>query len=247
MIRDRSAMLRRAASAIRLWNYAKIGGMEQDFSDFRPTRVWKRLSPERRLAVAEPFWSDEQSAEQQAEAIAAIALRMKFRTKSVLALPLDKRVKYLSTLPTISDAIVARAMVAYHLEHQRPMMSAFLDSLGITHENGLIADETLPKPGRRQAAHRRRRAGVEVSRRRRVAVLRDARRAGPGDVGGTGGTLSVVSRQSLVASHSRQSQSAVPVGSPSRQSQSAVPVGGRQHAAFIRHWFVVSRSPLCSC
>ena len=127
-------------------NYAKIGGMEQDFSDFRPTRVWKRLSTERRLAVAEPFWDDEQSTEQQAEAIAAIALHMKFRTKSVLALPLAKRVKYLSTLPTISDAIVARAMVAYHLEHQRPMMSAFLDSLGITHENGLIAEETLPKP-----------------------------------------------------------------------------------------------------
>lgn len=138
-------VLRRAAFAIRLWNYAKIVAMEQDFSDFRPTRVWKRLSPERRLAVAEPFWSDEQSTEQQAEAIAAIALRMKFRTKSVLALPIEKRVKYLSTLPTISDAIVARAMVAYHLEHQRPMMSAFLDSLGITHENGLIADETLPK------------------------------------------------------------------------------------------------------
>jgi hypothetical protein len=120
--------------------------MEQDFSDFRPTRVWKRLSPERRLAVAEPFWDDEQSAEQQAEAIAAIALHMKFRTKSVLALPLEKRVKYLSTLPTISDSVVARAMVAYHLEKQRPMMSEFLDLLGIAHENGLIADETLPKP-----------------------------------------------------------------------------------------------------
>jgi hypothetical protein len=126
-------------------NYAKIGGMEQDFSDFRPTRVWKRLSAERRLAVAEPFWDDEQSTEQQAEAIAAIALHMKFRTKSVLALPTAKRVKYLSTLPTISDAIVARAMVAYHLERQRPMMSAFLDSLGVAHENGLIAEETLPK------------------------------------------------------------------------------------------------------
>jgi hypothetical protein len=145
--------------AIRLWNYAKIGVMEQDFSDFRPTRVWKRLSPERRLAVAEPFWSDEQSTEQQAEAIAAIALRMKFRTKSVLALPLEKRVKYLSTLPTISDAIVARAMVAYHLEHQRPMMSAFLDSLGITHENGLIADETLPT----QDADKLRTAAAELA------------------------------------------------------------------------------------
>jgi len=119
--------------------------MEQDLSDFRPTRVWKRLSPERRLAVAEPFWDDDQSAEQQAEAIAAIALHMKFRTKSVLALPTAKRTKYLTTLPTISDSIVARAMVAYHLERQRPMMSAFLDSLGITHENGLIAEETLPK------------------------------------------------------------------------------------------------------
>ena len=120
--------------------------MEKDFSDFRPVRVWKRLSPERRLAVAEPFWADEQSAEQQAEAISAIALHMKFRTKSVLALPLEKRVKYLSTLPTISDSIVARAMVAYHLETQRPMMSAFLDLLGITHENGLISDETVPTP-----------------------------------------------------------------------------------------------------
>jgi len=120
--------------------------MEQDFSEFRPVRVWKRLSPEQRLAVAGPFWDDEQSAEQQAEAIAAIALHMKFRTKSVLGLPPEKRVKYLSTLPTISDSIVARAMVAYHLEKQRPMMSAFLDKLGIAHEDGLIAEETLPTP-----------------------------------------------------------------------------------------------------
>ena len=120
--------------------------MDQDFSEFRPTRVWKRLAPERRSHLAEPFWLDEQSAEQQAEAIAAISQHMKFRTKSVLALPLEKRVKYLSTLPTISDSVVARAMVAYHLERQRPMMSAFLDKLGIAHENGLISEETLPTP-----------------------------------------------------------------------------------------------------
>ena len=138
--------------------------MEQDFSEFRPTRVWKRLSPEQRLAAAEPFWDDEQSTEQQAEAIAAIASHMKFRTKSVLALPPAKRTKYLSTLPTISDSIVARAMVAYHLERQRPMMSAFLDSLGIAHENGLIAEETLAKPGRGQTAQRPRPSSLEVPR-----------------------------------------------------------------------------------
>jgi hypothetical protein len=120
--------------------------MEQDFSEFRPVRVWKRMSPEQRLAAAEPFWTDEQSTDQQVEAITAIASHMKFRTKSVVKLAPEKRVRYLANLPTISDAIVSRALVAYHLERQRPMMSAFLDSLGISHENGLISDETVPKP-----------------------------------------------------------------------------------------------------
>ena len=120
--------------------------MERDLSDFRPVRVWKRMTAEQRLAAAEPFWADEQSTDQQIEAVALIASHMKFRTKSVLGLPPEKRIKYLATLPTISDAIVARALVSYHLERQRPMMSAFLDDLGITHENGLIADETVPVP-----------------------------------------------------------------------------------------------------
>jgi hypothetical protein len=120
--------------------------MDRDFSEFRPLRVWKRMSMEQRIAASQPFWDDEQSTEQQVEAIAAIALHMKFRTKSVLALSTEKRVRYLASLPTISDAIVARALVAYHLERQRPMMSAFLDGLGIAHENGLIAEETVAKP-----------------------------------------------------------------------------------------------------
>ena len=120
--------------------------MERDLSDFRPVRLWKRMTVEQRLAAAEPFWADEQSTDQQIEAVALIASHMKFRTKSVLGLPPEKRIKYLATLPTISDAIVARALVSYHLERQRPMMSAFLDELGITHEDGLIADDAVPAP-----------------------------------------------------------------------------------------------------
>jgi len=104
------------------------------------------MSAERRLSAAELFWNDDQSADQQIEAVAALATHMKFRTKSVLGLPIEKRAKYLSSLPTISDTIAARALVAFHLEHQRPMMAAFLDSLAITHEDGLISDETVAKP-----------------------------------------------------------------------------------------------------
>ena len=122
--------------------------MIPDYSAFRPSRLWKRMSAERRTEAAELFWTDEQSSEQQVEAVAAIASHMKFRAKSVFGLPAAKRAKYLAGLPTVSDAVAARALVNYHLERQRPMMGAFLDALGIAHDNGLISEETVARPDR---------------------------------------------------------------------------------------------------
>jgi len=104
------------------------------------------MTPERRAAAAELFWSDEQSAEQQVEACATIATTMKFRPKTVLSLPLDKKTKYLVGLPNMPEAVAARALVNYHLGTQRAMMGEFLDALGIAHEEGLIKDETVVKP-----------------------------------------------------------------------------------------------------
>ena len=37
--------------------------------------------------------------------------------------------------------MAARALVVYHLAEQRPMMGAFLDALGIAHEDGVIRDD----------------------------------------------------------------------------------------------------------
>jgi hypothetical protein len=122
--------------------------MIPDYSAFRPSRLWKRMSAERRTEAAELFWMDEQSSEQQVEAVAAIASHMKFRAKSVFGLSTAKRAKYLAGLPTVSDAVAARALVNYHLERQRPMMGAFLDSLGIAHDNGLISEESVARPDR---------------------------------------------------------------------------------------------------
>lgn len=120
--------------------------MDQDFSEFRPSRIWRRMTSELRQQAAEVFWLDEQAADQQIEAIGAIAGAMKFRPKSVIALPLDRKAKYLASLPVMPDTIAARALVSYHLETQRPMMAAFLDALGIAHEDGLINEDTVPSP-----------------------------------------------------------------------------------------------------
>ena len=120
--------------------------MTQDYSGFRPSKIWRRMPAERRAAAAELFWADEQSAEQQVEACATIATQMKFRAKSVLGLPIEKKTRYLVTLPQVSDSVAARALVNYHLGLKRPMMGDFLDALGIAHDEGLIKDEAVVKP-----------------------------------------------------------------------------------------------------
>jgi hypothetical protein len=120
--------------------------MDRDLSEFRPSKLWRRLPLERRVDAADLFWNDEHSADQQMEAVASLATHMKFRPRSILSLTPEKRARYLAQLPNVSDAIAARALVNYHLERQRPMMGAFLDLLGITHENGLINEENVPKP-----------------------------------------------------------------------------------------------------
>jgi hypothetical protein len=112
----------------------------------RPSQLWKRLSPERKLLAADAFWQDENAAAEQAEAIALIAQRIKFRVRSVQALPREKKSRHLINLGAVSEMVAARLLVAYHLHHQRPMMCAFLDSLGIKHDEGLIADEELQPP-----------------------------------------------------------------------------------------------------
>jgi hypothetical protein len=112
----------------------------------RPVRLWKAMPTEQRAAAAKAFWTDEQAAIEQAEAVALIARQIKFRPKSVLTLPVEKKVRHLAGIAQVSDLLAARLLVSYHLEYQRPMMGAFLDLLGIAHEDGLIKDETPPAP-----------------------------------------------------------------------------------------------------
>ena len=112
----------------------------------RPSQLWKQLTPERKLEAATAFWTDENAGMEQAEAVATIAQRIKFRTKSVVTMPLDKKARQLAALAGVSEMVAARLLVAYHLDRQRPMMGSFLDALGIKHENGLIEDEEMGPP-----------------------------------------------------------------------------------------------------
>ena len=112
----------------------------------RPSQLWKALPAERKLQAAEAFWTDQEANLEQAEAIGLIAQKIKFRAKSVITMPAEKKARHLASFPVVSELVAARLLVAYHLSHQRPMMGAFLDAIGITHENGMIADEEVKAP-----------------------------------------------------------------------------------------------------
>jgi hypothetical protein len=112
----------------------------------RPSQLWKQLSAEKKRQAADAFWHDEHATNEQAEAVNLIAQRIKFRLKSVIAMPVEKKTQYLLSMPAVSEMIAARMLVAYHLQHQRAMMGAFLDALGIKHEEGVIAEEEVTPP-----------------------------------------------------------------------------------------------------
>ena len=118
----------------------------------RPSLLWKSMPIERRLAAADAFWQDENGQDQQIEAIVAIAQKLKFRPRSVQTQPLEKKSRQLAHMSDVSETVATRALIAYHLAAERPMMGAFLDALGIAHEDGLISAEDTPPPSAPAAA-----------------------------------------------------------------------------------------------
>jgi hypothetical protein len=118
----------------------------------RPSALWKELSSEKRLVAAEAFWNDEHGMEQQVEVIVTLARKLNFRPKSLQSLPLERRTKMLAGMSDVSDAVASRALIAYHLTAERPMMAAFLDALGIEHDNGLITAEDVTAPDQAKLA-----------------------------------------------------------------------------------------------
>jgi hypothetical protein len=109
-----------------------------------PSKLWRQIPPDRRTAIAQAFWDDDESAAQQIEALAHIARQLKFRVQSVQKLPPDKKVRHLASVPGVPDTVAGRALIVYHLAHQRPMLTSFLDALQIPHEDGLINEHVAP-------------------------------------------------------------------------------------------------------
>jgi hypothetical protein len=108
-----------------------------------PSQLWKHMTTQQRAVAARAFWSDDEAVDDQVQAALLIAQRKKFRPKTVIGLDLDRKSRHLASMPALPEGIAGRALILYHLAEQRPMMAAFLDALGIAHENGLIKEDAV--------------------------------------------------------------------------------------------------------
>ncbi len=105
------------------------------------------MTAEQRFQASRAFWLEDEAANDQVQAVLLIAQQKKFRAKTIIGFDDERKAKHLASLATVPDTIVGRALIAYHLMDARPMMGAFLDALGIAHEEGLIQEENVtPDP-----------------------------------------------------------------------------------------------------
>jgi hypothetical protein len=104
------------------------------------TRVWKRLPAADRLAAAQHLFA-EPSAETMAGALAAITRARKMRPQAVRAMDAETQARAVAQVLDPGEGLAASLLVALHLGERRPVLRAFLDAVGLPHEDGILTDD----------------------------------------------------------------------------------------------------------
>jgi hypothetical protein len=114
-------------------------------------KLWKALTAEERTQAITAALSDDPEGWVKATARAAVASALKFRPQTVATWPRPKLVSEAARLPLDDAQLLSAFIVDLHLGHRRPMMAAFLDSLGIENDQGRIDSEKIEIAPQEQA------------------------------------------------------------------------------------------------
>ena len=111
-----------------------------------PARVWSELDQESRTLAARSLYAPGEDKANREEANLAIASALRFRIQAVRQLPVEKRVHYLVRAVRPSDSLASSLLTKLHLGHRTTMLGAYLDSLEIPQENGIIDENVDLEP-----------------------------------------------------------------------------------------------------
>jgi len=120
-------------------------------------RVWKRLDREDRVAAATKFF-EEPAQEVLGSALGAIIKARHLRPQVARSMAPEEQARALGGVLDPGEPVAAALLVALHLGSRRPMLTAFLDALGLPHEDGILKEEADAVP----LDEARLRAGVDA-------------------------------------------------------------------------------------
>ncbi len=118
------------------------------------TCLWKSFPPEERLAAAKAFFA-EPPAELAPTALGVLAKARHMRPQAARALAPEAQARILASVLDPGEPLAQGLLVSLHLAERRPILAAFLDALGLPHENGVLKDEPeAPPPLKEEDARR---------------------------------------------------------------------------------------------
>jgi hypothetical protein len=112
---------------------------------FHPTatRLWKHLPLEERRAAAAAFFAEPPS-ELAGAALGALVKARHLRPQAARSMGPEAQARILATVLDPGEPLAHGLLVSLHLRHRRRLLGAFLDALGLPHEDGVLKDEEGP-------------------------------------------------------------------------------------------------------
>ena len=98
--------------------------------------LWKALTPDERMAAATSYLAEEAGERKRLNRIVARARN--FRPATVQKWPEEKLVKAIRHVPLNDHKVAGALLTCHHLPGQRTMVIAFLDGLGVAHDQGKV-------------------------------------------------------------------------------------------------------------
>jgi hypothetical protein len=109
------------------------------------TRLWKRLGRDERVEAARHFFA-QPPPELLGSALSALVKARHLRPQVARAMPPEEQARALASVADPGEALASGLLVALHLGERRALLKAFLDAVGLPHEDGLLteADDGAP-------------------------------------------------------------------------------------------------------
>jgi hypothetical protein len=109
-------------------------------------RLWKTLSPDEKSMAATELVKDPTPLI-KASVTAVVADARKMRPIAARKLAPEVQARILATVRDPGEILASSLLVALHLGPRKPMLIAFLDALGLAHEDGVLKDEATEAIG----------------------------------------------------------------------------------------------------